>query len=42
MILHLKKGEIYTFEDIDEGNSLDAVFKAKAATVTEKDMDYVN
>ena len=42
VILHLKKGEIYTFEDIDEGNSLDAVFKAKAATVTEKDMDYVN
>lgn len=42
VLVHLEPGVVYTFEDFDEGDSIEHTFKEKIATAPEGEMNYVN
>lgn len=42
VILHLEPGKLYTFQNVDDGTSIDRIFREHTATVVEAEVDYVN
>ncbi len=42
VILHLEPGKLYTFKNIDDGTSIDRIFRDNIASKAETEVDYVN